>query len=70
MLPITQSGQGYQDGFRSALDEFPESLTHRGDDYRGGWICGRDDRMKRPKLTTETLARHADKKRHVRQTER
>ena len=62
MLPITQSGEGYQDGFRSSLTEFPTALSHRGDDYRNGWICGRDDRMKRPKLKPETLARHAEKR--------
>lgn len=41
--------EGYMDGLKDERSELPATLSNRSDEYRHGWLNGRDDRVNRPR---------------------
>lgn len=53
--------EGYFDGLEDVRPDLPCHATNRSHSYRHGWLNGRDDRIRQPRASAQTLREEADR---------
>lgn len=52
--------EGYFDGLRDDRSAYPEQ-SNRSEQYRHGWLNGRDDRLRQPRATAAQIREEAER---------